>query len=136
MKQYIFVLFALLTTAIQGFAPTRQHQQRTVLRATDGEDPNEIVARRITVKGAVQGGYYRSCVNNEAGKFRRLVGTMSPPDESDEAEIYVEGKRKLMAGFIRWCKKGDVGLNQQAKVIDVKEEDPTGLYESFYVKTK
>jgi hypothetical protein len=30
-----------------------------------GEDPNEIVARRIIVKGDVQGGYYRSCVLNE-----------------------------------------------------------------------
>ena len=29
------------------------------------EDPDEIVARRIIVKGDVQGGYYRSCVLNE-----------------------------------------------------------------------
>ena len=31
------------------------------------EDPDEIVARRIIVKGDVQGGYYRSCVLNEVG---------------------------------------------------------------------
>ena len=30
-------------------------------------DPDEIVARRIIVKGDVQGGYYRSCVLNEVG---------------------------------------------------------------------
>ena len=40
-------------------------------------------------KGDV-GGYYRTCVLNEAGKFRRLTGTMSDPDDSKTAEIYVE----------------------------------------------
>jgi hypothetical protein len=53
-------------------------------------DPDEIVARRIILEGDVQGGYYRSCVRNEAGRFRRLSGTMTPPDDSKTAEIYVE----------------------------------------------
>lgn len=51
----------------------RQHQQqqhRTISSlsvAANGEhdDSGEIVARRIVVKGDVQGGYYRSCVLNE-----------------------------------------------------------------------
>jgi hypothetical protein len=34
-------------------------------------DPDEIVARRITVKGDVQGGYYRSCVLNEVRNYIR-----------------------------------------------------------------
>ena len=58
--------------------------------AGDAEDPNEIIGRRITVQGDVNGGYVRTCINNEAGNFRRLLGTMSVPDETDEAEIYVE----------------------------------------------
>jgi len=83
-------------------------------------DESEVIARRIIVTGDVQGGYYRSCVLNEVGwnpihvphcphcerrfcfshilytlflqasRFRRLVGTMSPPDDTSEAEIYVE----------------------------------------------
>jgi len=57
---------------------------------TGDNDPNEIVARRILVEGDVAGGYYRSCVRNEAGRFRRLCGTMTPPDDSKQAEIYVE----------------------------------------------
>lgn len=78
MKQFLFLLFALLATAIQGFAPSRQNQQRTVLRATDGgEDPNEIIARRIIVKGSVQGGYYRSCVNNEVSLIHVIHSFMS-----------------------------------------------------------
>ena len=54
------------------------------------EDPDEIIGRRIIVAGDVNGGYLRTCISNEAGKFRRLLGTMSPPDDGDEAEIYVE----------------------------------------------
>jgi acylphosphatase len=61
---------------------------------------------------------------------------MSPPDDTDTAEIYVEGSRKMVEGFIRWCKKGNVGLSQSVGVAEVKEEEPTGLYDGFYVKTK
>lgn len=90
---------------------------------------------------------------------------MSPPDDSDTAEIYVEvrivgyssvlncvfgchllkhastklllikGKRKMVDGFIRWCKRGNVGLNQMTTVKEVLDESPTGLYDGFYVKT-
>lgn len=40
----------------------------------------------------------------------------------------------MMEGFIRWCKKADVGLSQKISVSEVLEEDPTGLYDDFYVK--
>eukprot|EP00977_Amphora_coffeiformis_P008056 scaffold1803_cov92-Amphora_coffeaeformis.AAC.79 len=101
------------------------------------EDANELIAKRVIVSGNVQGGYVRACILNEAGKFRRLVGTMTDPDtSSDTAEIYVEGKRKLVDGFVRWCKRGNIGLSQAMKVLEVIDEEPTGLYESFYCKTK
>ena len=61
---------------------------------------------------------------------------MSPPDDTDTAEIYIEGKRKMVEGFIRWCERGNVGLSQKATVVKVEEEEPTGLYDGFYVKTK
>uniref|UniRef100_A0A7R9ZE38 Acylphosphatase-like domain-containing protein n=1 Tax=Pseudictyota dubia TaxID=2749911 RepID=A0A7R9ZE38_9STRA len=110
----------------------------TFMKADEAIDPNEIVGKRIIVSGDVNGGYVRSCVLNEAGRFRRLVGTMSPVDEdSDTAEIYVEGKRKMVDGFIRWCERGSkqVGLSQKLEVVKVEEEDPTGLYDGFYAKT-
>ena len=34
-------------------------------QSASSEDPNELIAKRIIVKGDVQGGYYRSCVLNE-----------------------------------------------------------------------
>lgn len=61
---------------------------------------------------------------------------MTPPDGSDEAEIYVEGKRKMVDNFVRWCQKADVGLSQVVKVVEVLDEDPTGLYDDFYAKVR
>ena len=66
---------------------------------SSGGDPNEIVGKRIIVTGDVNGGYLRTCISNEAGKFRRLLGTMSPPDDGDEAEIYVEVRRQHEMGI-------------------------------------
>jgi hypothetical protein len=72
----------------------------------------------------------------KAGKFRRLVGTMSPIDTtSDEAEIYVEGKLHMIEGFIRWCQRSKIGLNQIITVKEVFEEEPTGMYDEFYAPT-
>lgn len=110
----------------------------TIAFMADAEgDANELIGRRITVTGDVNGGYVRTCIINEASKFRGLIGTMSPPDDdSDTAEIYIEGKRKMVEGFIRYCDKGSkkVGLSQKLAVKEVQEEIPTGLYDGFYAK--
>lgn len=75
--------------------------------------------------------------HQQAGRFRSLVGNMTPVDEkSREAEIYVEGKRRMVDGFLRWCQKSNVGLSQVVQVKEVREEEPTGLYEEFYVQTR
>ena len=106
-------------------------------KAESVDDDSDLVAKRLVVTGDVQGGYVRACVINEAGRFRRLVGTMTDPDvSSDRAEIYVEGKRAMVDGFVRWCQRGKVGLSQTLRVQEVIDEEPTGLYESFYCKTK
>jgi len=147
---FSFLLFAVLLCSsswlvqVQAFVspiyPSSQHHAFDFRVAAESEtgdnDPNEIVARRISLEGDVAGGYYRSCVRNEAGRFRRLCGTMTPPDDSRQAEIYVEGKRKMVEGFCRWVKKSDVGLSQTITVSDVLEEDPTGLYDEFYVQIR
>jgi acylphosphatase len=143
---FIFLLLPLMSMSVIGYAPleagailrTEQlvtSRQFMTTNGSEGED-QDIIARRIVVTGDVQGGYYRSCVLNEAGRFRRLVGTMTPPDDTDTAEIYVEGRRRMVEGFVRWVKRGDVGLSQKASVKEVREEDPTGLYDGFYVKTQ
>ena len=134
----LFVLL-LLAAVLEAFSPCALVSSTPALfsSASDNHDPSEIVGRRIIVSGDVQGGYYRSCVANEAGKFRRLRGSMSPPDpDSDVAEIYVEGERKMVDGFVRWAKRGNVGLSQVITVKEVIEEEPEGLYDEFYVQTR
>ena len=81
---------------------THHHHCNTALYASDSSsapnhyrestsgDPSELIARRIVVTGDVNGGYYRSCVKNEGSRFRKLVGSMTDPDDSKRAEIYVE----------------------------------------------
>ena len=88
------LLFLCSSSSVNAFVSQRRSSQpafdtRIAAESSDN-DPNEIVAKRIVVEGDVQGGYYRSCVRNEAGRFRRLSGTMTPPDDSATAEIYVE----------------------------------------------
>jgi len=41
----------------------------------------------------------------------------------------------MVDGFIRWCKKGDVGLSQKVTVDSITDEEPTGLFDDFYVPT-
>jgi len=41
----------------------------------------------------------------------------------------------MVESFIRWCERGDVGLSQTSTVDSISEEEPTGLYEDFYVDT-
>jgi hypothetical protein len=63
---------------------------------------------------------------------------MTPIDESSNvAEIYVEGPRKMVEGFIRWCERSSkkVGLSQLISVVQVIEEDVTGFYDAFYAET-
>ena len=71
MKQIFSFLILVLASSVQAFAPFQTRSSSTVGRSTHlcaESDPNEIVARRITVKGDVQGGYYRACVNNEVSE--------------------------------------------------------------------
>lgn len=91
----LLVLVLLCGSLANAFVSPRCQSQtafdfRIAAEASSDNDPNEIIARRIVVEGDVEGGYYRSCVRNEAGRFRRLSGTMTPPDDTKVAEIYVE----------------------------------------------
>jgi hypothetical protein len=68
MKQIYVLVSLVLVAAVEGFAPLQSMPRapRTILGATETDaDPNDIIGRRIQVKGDVNGGYYRSCVSNE-----------------------------------------------------------------------
>ena len=63
MRTTIAILLALCLVACNAFVSPVAQRSGSKLPMAD--DDAEIVARRIIVKGDVQGGYYRSCVLNE-----------------------------------------------------------------------
>jgi hypothetical protein len=80
----LFLACALLAlvssaSAFSSIAPPSTRLSMSTVRAatessssteatTEGNDPSELVAKRITVVGDVQGGYYRACVKNEVSQ--------------------------------------------------------------------
>jgi len=101
--RYIVASFSTVQTRISSQCIRYDVEQtKTVLYNSNTDDDSDLIARKIIVSGDVQGGYYRSCVFNEAGRFRRLVGTMSPPEDSNEAEIYVEVSRRKGLTTFSW----------------------------------
>jgi len=72
----IIALMAMVSTTV-AFAPMTRvgiSHSSSLLMAETSSDDDEIVACRIIVTGAVQGGYYRSCVLNEVSS---VVGSAS-----------------------------------------------------------
>ena len=67
----LLVLFSIVISSM-GFAPiiiSPNQQTNMALRESaaggGGGDPSDIIAKKITVTGDVDGGYFRSCVKNE-----------------------------------------------------------------------
>ena len=71
MRSYALLLQWLLAfwsvSSIQGFTQLSHSHQQWALKASSSteKDPNEIIAKRITLTGDVNGGYYRACVKNQ-----------------------------------------------------------------------
>lgn len=68
----LLVLFSIVISSM-GFAPIANLQQTSTNMAplresSGGGDPSDIIAKKITVTGDVDGGYFRSCVKNEVRK--------------------------------------------------------------------
>ena len=75
----------------------RQHQPVFDLHVaksggTGGNDPAEIIAKRIYLEGDVDGGYYRSCVRNEVGEsiLSYLILSFTFRNENDERRKYYD----------------------------------------------
>eukprot|EP00588_Corethron_pennatum_P017021 CAMPEP_0194307522 /NCGR_PEP_ID=MMETSP0171-20130528/4428_1 /TAXON_ID=218684 /ORGANISM="Corethron pennatum, Strain L29A3" /LENGTH=156 /DNA_ID=CAMNT_0039059645 /DNA_START=110 /DNA_END=580 /DNA_ORIENTATION=+ len=140
------VIAATLAVAASSFAAPPAHRavapaffSPTFLCSSPDEfdlseyDPADFVSLRMVVGGDL-GGYSRSCIRNEAGRFRGLDGNMSDTDaETGTAEINVEGKKVKVEGFKRWMERGDVGLNQRFAVTEAAYGPATGLFDGFYM---
>jgi hypothetical protein len=75
---------------------THQPTSGSIDNNDDNDDPEEVIARRIIVKGDVQGGYYRSCVLNEVSNepfvsflFKEDTDDINNDDDDDDDDDLV-----------------------------------------------
>lgn len=83
----------------------------------------------ITIKGNVQGVFYRAFAKREAEKLN-LKGYAKNLDNGD-VEIEVQGNEKDIQEFIKLCKKGPVGSTITAIII--KKVENRKEYSSFSI---
>jgi len=82
-----------------------------------------MIAKRIRVRGRVQGVFFRTSTKEEADKLGIKGGVKNEKDGS--VTIEAEGDPAMMTEFIEWCKRGP----KMARVDDLKEAsiEPTGV---------
>ena len=72
---------------------------------------------RLTIKGKVQGVFYRATAKDVADEFGIKGWVKNLPDKN--VEIRVTASEELLQKFIEWCKQGP----PKAKVDDVIVEE-------------
>jgi len=84
---------------------------------------SEAVARRLVIRGRVQGVWYREAMRQEAEALgvagwvrNRLDGTV---------EAHVEGSGEAVEALVRWARRGPE--HAQVTDLEVHEADPDGL---------
>ncbi len=91
---------------------------------------------RVTIKGTVQGVFFRASTESEALKLG-LTGWVrnihtKPIDKHDIVEALFEGDEEIIKGMIEWCRNGPRG----AAVVELKTkwEEYQNEYETFFIQ--
>lgn len=133
---YVAILAVFCLTTTNAFfipisqAPTSWKSRPTFLACSPNAPPldADFVQCRITIAGHTSGKYYVAQARNEATNFRKLTGKLS--DSPGRCEMIVEGKKKQIEGFLRWCRKG-AGLGGVAGSVDEEWGEATGVFSDF-----
>lgn len=88
-----------------------------------------MIAREITVRGKVQGVFYRASAKEKADEWGLLGWVKNEPDES--VVIWVEGPEIEVLLFIDWCWMGSGRARVEDVAVKVVESQ---FYKSFEVK--
>ena len=72
----------LVSSSVHAFAPsfgvshaTTNRFTTSIYAASSDVDPQEVIGKTITVKGAVNGGYVRTCIKNEVSNDYLILDT-------------------------------------------------------------
>ncbi len=90
-----------------------------------------MIRLHITIKGKVQGVFFRANTKEEADKLH-LTGWVRNLPSGNEVEVVVEGKEEDVYRLVEWCHSGPSG----ASVGDVKvvENEYRGEFTGFVIK--
>lgn len=80
------------------------------------------IARRITVRGRVQGVFFRASVRERALAVGAAGWARNMPDGS--VEVHVEGDTEAVEAVTEFCRAGPPAARVQS--VDVSETDPLG----------
>jgi acylphosphatase len=89
----------------------------------------ETVRARLVIKGRVQGVAYRASAQDEGLRLGLVGEVRNRPDGSVEA--LVEGPRKAVEEFIRWCKRGPPAA--RVAEVEVAWSGARGEYRDFAI---
>lgn len=87
-----------------------------------------MIHRKITVKGKVQGVYFRATARSVAVKLGLRGAVKNLPDGN--VWIVAEGPEAAMQEFIDWCRIGPTGASVDS--LDIEEGAPVH-YEGFEI---
>jgi acylphosphatase len=83
---------------------------------------SEPVAKRVVVRGRVQGVFFRDSTREAAGS-RGLTGWVrNNPDGS--VETLFEGDAEAVESMVRWCREGP--RRADVEDVEVEDRDPEG----------
>ena len=89
----------------------------------------QIVARKVSVRGHVQGVFFRDSVRRQAE--RRGVRGVAANRRDGSVEIVLEGRPEDIRDVIDYCARGPRGASVTA--LDVQECSPQGL-SGFHIR--
>jgi acylphosphatase len=89
----------------------------------------ENMNARITIRGRVQGVYFRATASDVATKAG-VTGTVRNTPAGD-VEIVAEGSKEAVDELIRWCRTGPDGA--QVDSVEVNAGTYRGEFKSFKV---
>jgi acylphosphatase len=84
---------------------------------------DELIARRLLIRGHVQGVFFRDSTRREAERRRVAGWALNRPDGA--VEVALEGRAQDVRALIEFCARGPRGAHVEH--VDVRELTPEGL---------
>jgi acylphosphatase len=88
------------------------------------------VRAHLTIRGLVQGVFYRSSLKQVAEEYGVVGWVRNRPDGSVEAVL--EGEEEAVEAVIRWCRRGPPAA--RVDEVEVRREEYSGREKRFVIR--